>query len=176
MIIKFTKSLQFIDTHYVQVWFQSYVAYLQVQFPSIPSRLKNKFYLPEVHRSMNATGHVQSKWRPKGVMLTLHMTRCVHTLMNLRKMKFISYIYTLFSLSFLFIICEVLIEILLNKRWRKVINRRVWLLCSTAVSLTWRQSNVTSASQLLYLSVTSLMHKVAWTSVVHLCMNLVGPQ
>ena len=27
-------------------------------------------------------GHVQSKWRPKGVSLTLHGTHCVHTSMN----------------------------------------------------------------------------------------------
>ena len=32
---------------------------------------------------------------PKGIMLTLLGTHCVHTSMNRRKMKFISYIYTL---------------------------------------------------------------------------------
>ena len=26
--------------------------------------LRNKFHFSEVHASMNATGHVQSKWRP----------------------------------------------------------------------------------------------------------------
>ena len=61
---------------------------------------------------MNATGHVQSKWYPKGVILTLHGTRCVHTSMNLRKIKFISYIYTLFLHRFFFIICEIFISIL----------------------------------------------------------------
>ena len=71
-------------------------------------RLKNKFHCSEVHESMNATGKVQSK---SGVTLTLHETRCVHTSMSLRKMKFISYIYTLF-LHHLFIICEILILIL----------------------------------------------------------------
>ena len=45
-------------------------------------------------------------------MLTLHGTCCVHTSMNLRKKKFISYIYTLFLHRFLFIICEILILIL----------------------------------------------------------------
>ena len=57
---------------------------------------RNEFHFSEVHWSMNAMGHVQSKWRPLGVTLTLHGTRCVHTSMNLRQMKFISYIYTLF--------------------------------------------------------------------------------
>ena len=33
---------------------------------------------------------VKLTWRPSG-SLTLHVTRCVHTSMNLRKMKFISY-------------------------------------------------------------------------------------
>ena len=65
---------------------------------------------------------------------------------------------------------------LANKRRRKVIIRRVWLVRSTAVTMTWRQSNVTSANQLLHLSMTSLMRNVAWTSVVHGCMNLVGPK
>ena len=63
-----------------------------------------------------------------------------------------------------------------NKRRRKVIIRRVWLLRSKAVTMTWRQSNVTSANQLLHLSLTSLTRNVAWTSVVHGCMILVGPK
>ena len=41
---------------------------------------------------------------------------------------------------------------LANKRRRKVIIRRVWLLRSTTVTMTWRQSNVTLAIQLLHLS------------------------
>ena len=61
---------------------------------SIHSR--NKFHFSEVHGSMNTTDHVQSKWCPKGVTLSLHGIRCFHTFVNLRKMKFISYIYTLF--------------------------------------------------------------------------------
>ena len=70
------------------------------------SYLRNKFHFSEVHGSMNATGHMQSKWRPKGVMLTLHGTRYVHTSMNVRKMKFISYIYTLFLHRF----CSLFVE------------------------------------------------------------------
>ena len=58
--------------------------------------LQNKFNFSDIHRSMNAMGLGQSKWRPKGIMFTLHRTHCLHTLMNVRKMKFISYIYTSF--------------------------------------------------------------------------------
>ena len=65
---------------------------------------------------------------------------------------------------------------LVNKRLRKVIIWRAWLLCSTVVIMTWCQSNVMSANQQLHMSMTSLMHKVAWTSVVHRCMNLVSPK
>ena len=57
--------------------------------------LRNKFHFSEIHGSMNATGHVQIKCRTKGVSLTLHETRWVHT-SNLGKMNFISYIYALF--------------------------------------------------------------------------------
>ena len=65
---------------------------------------------------------------------------------------------------------------LANKRRRTVIILRVWLLRSTAVSMTWRQSNVTSANQLLHLSMTSLTCNVAWMGVVHVCTNLIGPK
>ena len=114
---------------------------------------------------MNTMGHVQSKWRPKGVTLTLHGTHSVHISMKLRKNE-IHLLYLQF----------VVIKILQNKRRRKVINRRVWLLHSTDVCMTLLQSNVTSASQLFHLYVTSLTHNVAWTSVVHRCMNLLGPK
>ena len=40
-------------------------------------------------------GHMQSKCRPKGVMLTLHETHCVHSSMNV-KIKFISFLTLLF--------------------------------------------------------------------------------
>ena len=42
---------------------------------------------------MNAMGRMQSKWIPKDVMLTVLATHCIHTSVNVRKMKFISYIY-----------------------------------------------------------------------------------
>ena len=74
-------------------------------------------------------------------------------------------IFTLWFYIVWFIICGFFF--FANKRWRKVIIRRVWLLRSTAVTMTWRQSNVTSVSQLLHLSMTSLTHKVAWTNVVY---------
>ena len=50
---------------------------------------------------------------------------------------------------------------LANKRRRKVLVRRVWLLRSKAVTMTRRHSNVTSANHQLHLSVTSLTRKVA---------------
>ena len=59
---------------------------------------------------------------------------------------------------------------LTNKRRRKVIIRRLWLLRSTAITMTWRLSNVMSANQLLHLSNTSLTRNIVWTSVVHRCM------
>ena len=71
----------------------------------VPIYLRNEFNFSEVHESMNATGPVQSS----GVTLTLHGTRCVHISMNLRKIKFISDIYTLIFTTFLFIICALFI-------------------------------------------------------------------
>ena len=64
--------------------------------------LRNKFHFYEVHGRMNAKDNVQSK----GVKLTLHGTRYVHTSMNLRKMEFIFYIYTLFLHRF----CSFFVE------------------------------------------------------------------
>ena len=116
--------------------------------------LRNKFCFSEVHGRMNAMGHVQSKWHTKGVMLTLHGTHCIHTSMNRRKMKFISYIYTLF-LHYFTLFVEFFLN-LANRRWRKVIIQRVWLLCSTAVTMTWHQSNVTSANQQLLLHLSMM--------------------
>ena len=63
--------------------------------------LRNKFHFSEFHGSMNTTDHVQNKWCPKGVTLSLHGARCFHAFVNLRKMKFMSYIYTSFLHLFL---------------------------------------------------------------------------
>ena len=104
---------------------------------------------------MNATGHVQSKWRTKGVTLTLHRTRCIHASINLKKWNS-SLIFTLcFYIIFVHCLWNFHLN-LANKRRRKVIIRRVWLLRSTAVTMTWCQLNVTSANQQLHLSMTSL--------------------
>ena len=70
---------------------------------------RNKFHFSEVHRSMIATGNMQSMGHPKGVTSTLHGTHCVHTSMNLRNMKYIPYIYTCFYslfVEFLFKSCK----------------------------------------------------------------------
>ena len=37
------------------------------------NHLRNKFHFSEVHGSMNATDHVQSKWRPKAFVLIVHL-------------------------------------------------------------------------------------------------------
>ena len=77
-------------------------------------------------------------------MLTLHGTDCLHrpTSVNLRKNE-IHLLYLHFDFtSFLFIIYEVLIKILQNKRQRKSYK-------PTCLVITFnkRQSNVTSANQ-----------------------------
>ena len=113
--------------------------------------LRNKFHFSEVHGSMNATGHVISKWPVAFIHpwtsekwnSSLIFTFCFYIV-------FVHYLWN-FGLN------------LGNERRRKVITRRVWLLRSTAVTMTWRQSNVTSANQLLHLSLTSLTRDVAWT-------------
>ena len=61
----------------------------------------NKFHFSVIHQSMT---------------LTLHGTHCAHTSMNDRKMKFITYIYTFFFTSFLFISCEVLISCQIKRK------------------------------------------------------------
>ena len=44
---------------------------------------------------MNTLGLLQSKWIPKGFMLTLQETRSIHDSINRSKFLFISYIYIL---------------------------------------------------------------------------------
>ena len=123
---------------------------LNVLWPNQLFYLRNKLNFSEVRGSMNVIGHVQSKWRSKGVMLTMHGTRCVHTVMNLRKIEFISYTFTLFYIVSIHYLWNFDLN-LANKRRRKVIIRRVWVLRPTAITMTWRRSNVTSANQLLHL-------------------------
>ena len=135
--------------------------------------LRNKFHFSEVHGNMNSTDHVQSKWCPKGVTLTLHRTGCVY----LRKIRSFVYLRKILVFTpFMTIILWNFDLSLENNRRRKVIIWRAWLLRSTAVTILRRQSKVTSANQQLHLSMTSFTHKVTWTSVVHRCMNLVGPK
>ena len=52
--------------------------------------IRDEFHFSEVYGSMNATGPVQSKRDALLVSFSLHVTRCVHTSMNLTKMTFIS--------------------------------------------------------------------------------------
>ena len=48
---------------------------------------------------MNTSGLLQSKWSPKGFMLTLQETQSIHDSMNLTKIEFIAYIYILYYQS-----------------------------------------------------------------------------
>ena len=58
--------------------------------------IRNKFLFSGVHGRMNAMGQVQSN---SGIVtLILQGTHCVHTSMNLGKMKFISYIYIILGM------------------------------------------------------------------------------
>ena len=61
---------------------------------------RNQFHFSDIHHSMNTMEYVQSKWRTKGATLTLHRTHCVHTSINVRKMKLIFYSYSLFYIAF----------------------------------------------------------------------------
>ena len=51
--------------------------------------IRDEFHISEVHGSKNATGSVQSQRDGLRAPFTLHVTCCVYTSMNLRKMKFI---------------------------------------------------------------------------------------
>ena len=116
---------------------------------------------------MNATGHVQSQWCPKGVILTLHRTRCVLTSMNLRKNEIhLLYLHIVFT-SFLFIICGIFYLNLTNKRRRKVVIRFGFYM--TSIERYVGQSTIAVIYDVDYAY-------VAWVSVVHGCMNLVGPK
>ena len=48
---------------------------------------------------MNISGLLQSKWSPKGFMLSLQDTRSIHDSMNIPKIEFITYIYILYQQS-----------------------------------------------------------------------------
>ena len=45
---------------------------------------------------MNTSGLLQSKWSPKGFMVTLQETRSYHGTLNIPKIEFIAYIYIIF--------------------------------------------------------------------------------
>ena len=57
--------------------------------------LGNKFNIWNVHGIMITSGLLQSKWRPKGLTLTLQKTRSIHDSMNIIKIERITYIYIL---------------------------------------------------------------------------------
>ena len=54
--------------------------------------LRNEFDSLKVNGIMNTSGLLQSKWSPKGFMLTLQETWSIHDSINIPKIEFISYI------------------------------------------------------------------------------------
>ena len=60
-----------------------------------PEYWKNKFDFSNVHGIMNTSDFLQSKWSPRGFMLTLQETWSIHDSMNRPKIEFITYIYIL---------------------------------------------------------------------------------
>ena len=91
-------------------------------------------------------------------------------------MKFISHIYTLFLHRFCSLFVFLLKSCKINGKETLFTGAFAFILRSTAISMTWCQSNITLANWLLHSCVTSLMHNAAWTSVIHRSMNLVGPK
>ena len=76
---------------------------------------------------MNATGHEQCKWHSKGITLTSHRTHCIHTSMTEHHLH-----------------CSWPVHTSMNLGEEEVLIRCFWLLRSTAFTMIWRQSNVTS--------------------------------
>ena len=143
----------------------------------VKTKYKCKRWIPWKHERNRSRSKLTCR-----ASLTLHLTHCVHLRNKFHfsevhgSMNATSHVQSLcFYIVFVHYLWIFVLK-LANKRRRKVIIWRVWLLRSTAVIMTWRQSNVTSANQLLHLSMTSLTRNVAWTDVVHGCMNLVGPK
>ena len=64
--------------------------------------LRNEFDFWKVHGIMNTSGHLKSKWSPKGFTLTLKDDQSIHGSMNLPKIEFIAYIYILLPIKFHF--------------------------------------------------------------------------
>ena len=67
---------------------------------TIPAKhLRNEFNFWNVHRIMNTSDLLQSKWSPKGFTLTLQETRSINDSMNIPKIELIAYIL-LFIINF----------------------------------------------------------------------------
>ena len=133
--------------------------------------LRNKFHFSDIHQSMNTMGHMQSKWRRKGITVALHGTHWDECHKSVIHLVFTLHFYIVLFVTFYCKCCKIH-----DTWWRKVINQCVWLLRWTAVSMKWRQLNVTSANQFIHLSMRSLVCNITATIVVHRCMNLAGPK
>ena len=155
---------------------------LNVMSVNQPFHLRNKFHFYELHGSMNATGHVQSKWRPRHLQSKWRPELCmgpVAFILPWTPEKWNS--SPIFTLCFLHRFCSLFVEFWF-KCCKYAAKKSYNLTClvitfnSRHYDMTWRQLNVTSVNQLLHLSMTSLTRNVAWMSVVHGCMNLVVPK
>ena len=104
--------------------------------------LRNKFHFSEIHGRIYAMGYVQSR---RHVNFAQDPLRSYFHEPQKNEIHLL-YLYFVFT-SFLFSICEVVIKLMQSRLRRKVINRRVWLFRSIAITMTWCQSNVTSTSQ-----------------------------
>ena len=71
--MSWTKDLYGVDTYQM--------------FSSVWYHLRNEFDFRNVHGIMNTSGLLQSKWSPKGFMLTLQETRSIHDSINIKKKR-----------------------------------------------------------------------------------------
>ena len=106
--------------------------------------LRNIFHFSEVHGSMNAKGHV-------------HWIRCVHTSINHRKMKLISYIYTLFLHRF----CSLFVEFYLNLA-NKLRRKACYIPTCLFITFSSRHYDMTSIERYIGQSTIAFIYDVAY--------------
>ena len=85
-------------------------------------------------------------------------------------MKYISYIYTLFLLRF----CSLFVEFLFKSC--KTAEKKSYNPTCLVITFNSRHYDMTSIERNVSQSTIAFIYGVAWTSVVHGCMNLVGPK
>ena len=75
------------------MFFFKYCIITESTFFLLPLEIELLFDFWNLHGIMNTSGLLQSKWRPKGLTLTLPDTRRIHDSMNIPNMVIIAYIY-----------------------------------------------------------------------------------